>query len=157
MSNNNEWYEDDDDFGTEDYGQDNGLTQLRKADRSKAKRIKELETELESLRNFQRQSVVSSVLNEKGVNPKVAAFIPADVATDSEAISKWLEEYGELFGAAPSQPAQQEAAVDRNIAALRQIDAVANSSISPDAINDVYARLMNAGSADEIIDMINGF
>lgn len=159
MSNNNEWYDDDDDFDTEDNDQDGGVRNLRKADRAKSKRIKELEAELEGLRNFQRQSVVSSVLNERGVNPKIATFIPQDVATDAEAIGKWLEEYGELFGAAPQQQAvsQQEEAVDRNRAVLRQIDAVANSSIAPDSINDAYTRLMNAESAEEIISMINGF
>jgi hypothetical protein len=47
--------------------------------------------------------------------------------------------------------------VDRNLAALRQIDSITNSSISPDDVNDVFARLNGAGTAEEIIDMINGF
>lgn len=153
MSNNNEWYEDDDDF-LEEEDQAGGLQNLRKADRAKSKRIKELETELESLRSFQRQSVVSSVLNERGVNPKVATFIPSDIATDSESISKWLDEHGEIFGV---QPQVQQPRIDlENLSTLQQIDAVTNSALSPDDVNDMFSRLNNAQSADELMEMIYG-
>jgi len=153
MSNNNEWYEDDDDFFEEE-DQTSGLQNLRKADRAKSKRIKELETELESLRNFQRQSVVSSVLNERGVNPKVATFIPSDIANDPESISKWLDENGEIFGVQPQ--AQQPMIDQENLSALRQIDAVTNSALSPDDVNDMFSRLNNAQSAEELMEMIYG-
>ncbi len=153
MSNNNEWYEDDDDFFEEE-DQTSGLQNLRKADRAKSKRIKELETELESLRNFQRQSVVSSVLNERGVNPKVATFIPSDVANDPESISKWLDEHGEIFGV---QSQVQQPMVDQeNLSMLQQIDAVTSSALSPDDVNDVFSRLNNAQSAEELLEMIYG-
>ena len=153
MSNNNEWYEDDDDF-LEEEDQTSGLQNLRKADRAKSKRIKELETELESLRNFQRQSVVSSVLNERGVNPKIATFIPSDVANDPESISKWLDEHGEIFGV---QPQVQQSMVDQeNLSTLRQIDAVTGSALSPDDVNDMFSRLNNAQSAEELMEMIYG-
>ncbi len=153
MSNNNEWYEDDDDFFEEE-DQTSGLQNLRKADRAKSKRIKELETELESLRSFQRQSVVSSVLNERGVNPKVATFIPADIATDQESIAKWLDEHGEIFGV---QPQVKQPMVDQeNLSMLQQIDAVTSSALSPDDVNDVFSRLNNAQSAEELLEMIYG-
>ena len=153
MSNNNEWYEDDDDFFEEE-DQTSGLQNLREADRAKSKRIKELETELESLRSFQRQSVVSSVLNERGVNPKIATFIPSDVANDPESISKWLDEYGEVFGV---QPQAQKPMVDQeNLSTLRQIDAVTGSALSPDDVNDMFSRLNNAQSAEELMEMIYG-
>jgi len=153
MSNNNEWYDDDDDF-LEEEDQTGGLQNLRKADRAKSKRIKELETELESLRNFQRQSVVSSVLNERGVNPKIASFIPSDIANDSESIGQWLDEHGEVFGV---QPQKQRSMVDQeNLNALRQIDAATNFALSPDDVNDVFSRINNAQSTEELLEMIYG-
>ena len=153
MSNNNEWYEDDDDF-LEEEDQTGGLQNLRKADRAKSKRIKELETELESLRNFQRQSVVSSVLNERGVNPKVATFIPSDIANDSESIGKWLDEHGEIFGV---QVQTQQPMVDQeNLSMLREIEAVTGSALSPDDVNDIFSRINNAQSAEELMEMIYG-
>jgi hypothetical protein len=152
MSNNNEWYEDDDFLEEDDHT--SGLTNLRKADRAKSKRIKELETELESLRNFQRQSVVSSVLNERGVNPKIATFIPSDIANDSESIGQWLDEHGEIFGV---QPQKQRSMVDQeNLTALRQIDAATNFALSPDDVNDVFSRINNAQSTEELLEMIYG-
>jgi hypothetical protein len=153
MSNNNEWYDDDDDFSEEE-DQTGGLQNLRKADRAKSKRIKELETELEGLRSFQRQSVVSSVLNERGVNPKIATFIPSDVANDPESISKWLDEHGEVFGV--QQRVQQPMVDQENLSTLRQIDAVTGSALSPDDVNDVLSRLNNAQSAEELLEMIYG-
>jgi hypothetical protein len=153
MSNNNEWYDDDDDFFEEE-DQTSGLQNLRKADRAKSKRIKELETELESLRNFQRQSVVSSVLNERGVNPKIATFIPSDIADDPESIGRWLDENGEIFGV---QVQQKQPMVDQeNLSTLRQIDSVVGSALSPDDVNDLFSRLNNAQSADELMEMIYG-
>jgi hypothetical protein len=152
MSNNNEWYEDDDFLEEDD--QTGGLQNLRKADRAKSKRIKELETELEGLRSFQRQSVVSSVLTERGVNPKVATFIPSDVANDSESIGKWLDEHGEIFGV---QPQTKQPMVDQqNLSMLQQIDAVTNSALSPDDVNDIFSRINNAQSSEELMQMIYG-
>lgn len=152
MSNTNEWYDDEDEF-MEEEDHNSGLQNLRKADRAKSKRIKELEAELDSLRTFQRQSVVSSVLNERGVNPKVASFIPSDVANDPESISQWLDENGEIFGV---QPQIRQQVDSENLSMLRQIDAVTNSAFSPDDVNDVFSRINNAQSAEEIMEMIYG-
>lgn len=160
MSNTNEWYEDDD-FDTEDdFGSDNAVKNLRKADRAKAKQIKELETELESLRKFQRESVITTVLKDKGVNPKIAAFIPSNINNDAEEISKWLEEYGEIFNMSPAPSAQANQArevVDPNLAALRQMDSVVNNALSSEDVTDAFSRLNNAESMEDIINMINGF
>jgi hypothetical protein len=160
MSNNNEWYDDDDIFGDDDsnesYDSDNGIKNLRKADRAKSKRIKELESELESLRKFQRDSVVSSVLAEKGVNPKIASFIPADIASDAEAIDSWLNENGEIFGYVREEPVRESNVDPDDLQAFRRIERASNSAVSPDDVNDISSRLNNAQSAEEIIALING-
>lgn len=157
MSNNNEWDDYDNDiFGDDDNtNSDNGISNLRKADRVKSKRIKELESELESLRNFQRTTTVSSVLAEKGVNPKIASFIPADIATDPEAIDSWLNENAEIFGYTKAE-SQQESQVSReDMQAFRRIEAVSSSAVSPDDVNDMASRLNNAQSAEELIALLN--
>jgi hypothetical protein len=155
MSNNNQdWYEEDE-FSDLDETIDRGddvLKKLRRAERSKDKRVKELEAELESLRKFQREATVSQVLSEKGVNPKVAKFLPADIDLSSDGISAWLEENGEIFGVAA--PVKQSAVNVNDIAALRQIDAVTSGAISPDDVNDAYSIMNNAGSAEELINFL---
>jgi hypothetical protein len=160
MSNNKEWYDDDDIFGDDDsnesYDSDKGIGNLRKADRAKSKRIKELESELENLRKFQRDSVVSSVLSEKGVNPKIASFIPADIASDAEAIDAWLNENGEIFGYVRDEPRRESNIDPDDLQAFRRIERASNSAVSPDDVNDMASRVNNAQSAEELIALING-
>jgi hypothetical protein len=155
MSNNNQdWYEEDE-FSDLDETIDRGddvLKKLRRAERSKDKRVKELEAELESLRKFQRETTVSQVLSEKGVNPKVAKFLPADIELSSDGISAWLEEYGEIFGVAA--PVKQSAVDLNDMAALRQIDAVTSGAISPDDVSDAFSIMNNAESAEELLNYL---
>jgi len=146
MSNNNQDWLDDDEFDFEEETQprssDDVLKKVRRAERAKDKQVKELQAELEALRKFQREATISQVLAEKGVNPKVAKFIPADIEMSSDSISNWLTDNGELFGVAA--PVQQSAVDMNDINALRQIDAVTSGAISPDDVNDAFNIMNNA-------------
>ena len=156
MSNNNQDWLDDDEFDFEEETQprssDDVLKKVRRAERAKDKQVKELQAELESLRKFQREATISQVLSEKGVNPKVAKFIPADIEMSSDSISNWLKDNGELFGVAA--PVQQSAVNNEDYAALRQIDAVTSGAISPDDVNDAFNIMNNAGSAEELLNFL---
>jgi hypothetical protein len=167
MSNNNQnWLDElDEDFDLEDEfdnepqsdrrgNPDDALKKVRRADRAKEKRIRELESELSSLRKFQRDSVVQSVLNEKGVNAKVASFIPSDLDTSPEAINLWLEQNADVFGIQLSR--QESVLNDEDISALRQIDGVTSNALSVEGSNDMMSLLANASSAEEIMQMIYG-
>jgi len=156
MSNNNQDWLDDDEFDLEEETQsrssDDVLRKVRRAERAKDKQVKELQAELESLRKFQREATISQVLAEKGVNPKVAKFIPADIEMSSDSISNWLTDNGELFGVAA--PVQQSAVDMNDINALRQIDAVTSGAISPDDVNDAFNIMNNASSAEELLNFL---
>ena len=156
MSNNNQDWLDDDEFDLEEETQprssDDVLRKVRRAERAKDKQLKELQAELEALRKFQREATISQVLAEKGVNPKVARFIPADIEMSSDSISNWLTDNGELFGVAA--PTQQSAVDVNDIAALRQMDAVTSGAISPDDVNDAFNIMNNAGSAEELLNFL---
>lgn len=159
MSNNYQDWEDDD-FDLEDESEqprraenNNDLVrQLRKAQRAADKRAKDLESELLSLRSAQRENVIKSVLESKGLNPKVAKFIPADIETTDESINQWINEYGDVFGLAP----QQNQSSSPDLATLRQIDAVTQGAVTPDKIENLLLRLDQADSAEDIINMIHG-
>lgn len=158
MSNNQDWYDDDefdfdDEVDTTPQSNNDVLKKVRRADRAKEKKIRELESELESLRKFQRESTVSKVLQEKGVNPKIAAFIPADIEPSAEAVSSWLEQYGDIFGVAKEEQPSINASMD-DIAALRQIDAATSGAYSPDDINDSFSVINNASSAEELLQFL---
>jgi hypothetical protein len=151
MSNNFEDWDDDEDLEVDEQPQSNDLVKkLRKADRAKEKRIRELETELGGLRSMQREATIKSVLENKGVNPKVAKFIPDDIELSAEAVDKWIEDNADIFGLVKAQEKQAEP----DLATLRQIDAVTTNAQSPGGMEDLLLRIQNADSADEINSLI---
>jgi hypothetical protein len=151
MSNNFEDWDDDEDLEVDEQPQSNDLVKkLRKADRAKEKRIRELETELGGLRSMQREATIKSVLENKGVNPKVAKFIPENIELSAEAVDKWIEDNADIFGLVKAQEKQAEP----DLATLRQIDAVTTNAQSPGGMEDLLLRIQNADSADEINSLI---
>lgn len=146
-------YEDDD---QEELDGTDLVKKLRKAERLKEKRIKELEGELSEIRTARRSDVINSVLSERGVNTKVAKFIPSDVDPTPEALNSWLEENADVFGIQLASPQEQSEDQQRQLRTLRQIDAITANASVPVGADDVFNRLDQAESADDIIKMIYG-
>lgn len=153
MSNNrdNYWEDDDED---DDVQSDFNVTdtdlvkKLRKALKAEQKRAKELESTLGELSKTQRERVLKDVLTSKGVNMKVAQFIPTDLDASEEAIESWLEQNGDVFGV----KIQRENPVsDRDIANLRQMDVATRGAVSPERADEFNMRIENAESADDLI------
>lgn len=152
MSNNYQDWEDDEDQELDNDSQEpNDLVKkLRKVDRAKEKRIKELESELGQLRSVQRESTIKSVLESKGVSPKIAKFIPSDLESTPEAVDNWIKENADVFGLVAKQEDKGP-----DLSALRQIDAITANAQSPAGFDDTMLRIDQASSAEEIINMIN--
>jgi hypothetical protein len=74
---------------------------LRKLYEESLKSKKELENKLAELESRERGRSVESFLQAKGLNPKLAKFVPPD-AVDEEKLNGWLEENKDLFGSAPA-------------------------------------------------------
>ena len=143
-------YDEDDDFDFEDGPQD-VVKQLRKVNRTLEKRLKELEQEANQAKAQNRQRTVKDVLTSKGVNPKIAAFIPQDLDATEEAVNNWLNEYGDVFGL-KTDGEQDNAPANANpaLAAQKRINDVVSSSQAPAFDEDVAARIANAKSAEEL-------
>ena len=152
MSNNYQDWEDDEDQELDNDSQEpNDLVKkLRKVDRAKEKRIKELESELGQLRSVQRESTIKSVLESKGVSPKIAKFIPSDLESTPEAVDNWIKENADIFGLVAKQEDKGP-----DLATLRQIDAITANAQSPAGFDDTMLRIDQASSAEDIINMIN--
>jgi hypothetical protein len=151
MSNTyQEWDDDDEDVIQSQQSESDLLKQLRKELKIKSKVLSEMEGQLSSIKTEQRQNVIKSVLESKGVSPKIAKFIPADIEASPEAVDNWIADNADVFGLTVQTPAE----VQPDLAALRQIDAVTANAQSPAGIDDLYLRLQNAESADEITSMI---
>ena len=152
---NNYWDEDEDDDDTTQEVQMDGsdlLKKLRKAKRSDEKRIKELTDQLDEYNQIQREAIVESILETKGINLKAARLILNDlqeVSTDS--VNNWLTDNGELFGMAQQQANPEQ---ELNLAALRQQDVVTQLGMTPDGASDLLNRINNAASKEELESLI---
>ena len=152
---NNYWDEEDDDLDTQEYAGDGSdlLKKLRKAKRADEKRIKELTEQLEGLTKVQRERVVKEVLAKEGVNEKAARLVLKDLDdVNEESVSNWLDDNADLFGI---KVAEQEAPVNQQeIARLRQQDILTQGALTPDRGLDVEQRMNQAGSAEELLSIL---
>jgi len=155
---NNYWDEDEDDQDTDNETQMDGsdlLKKLRKAKRNDEKRIKELTEQLEGLSKVQRERVVKEVLEKKGVNLKAQRLILKDLdEVSEESVNNWLDDNGDLFGLTKEPEVSEEQELNR--AALRQQDVVTQLGTTPDKAQDLMNRVMNAASAEELTQLIQG-
>ena len=145
-------YEDDDDFDMNDSSNDL-VKQLRKASKQKDKELNELRAQFESLSKGQRERAIKDALAARGVNGKIAAFIPQDIDPTEESVSKWLEDYADVFGIEVSQT-QTPNVNPADAAAYKRMTNSADSGASPEHNGDIMQKLMNANSKEELDDVI---
>lgn len=153
---NTYWDEEDDDLDTEQsFGSTESdlLKKLRKAKRADEKRIKELTEQLEGLTKTQRERLVKEVLEKKGVNQKAARLVLKDLDdVNEESVSHWLDDNADLFGI---KVQQEEAPIDtQDLARLRQQDVLTQGAVTPDRGLDIEQRLNQAGSAEELLSIL---
>jgi hypothetical protein len=146
-------YEDDDDFTTDDSSNDL-VKQLRKASKTKDKELQELRSQFESLNKAQRERAIKDALAARGVNSKIASFIPQDIDPTEESVSKWLEEYADVFGIEVSQTQATPNVNPADAAAYKRMTNSADSGTSPEHNGDIMQKLMNANSKEELDDLI---
>jgi len=147
-------YEDDDDDFTQESNQNNDLVkQLRKAAKQKDKELAELRSQFENLNKAQRERAIKDVLESRGVNSKIAKFIPSDIDPTEESLSKWLTDNGDVFGFQPQE--QSKPAVDpAEASAYKKMNQAVDSGISPESNEDVMRKLLSANSKEELDEII---
>ena len=146
-------YEDDDDDFTQDSSNDL-VKQLRKAAKQKDKELQELRAQFEGLNKAQRERAIKDALASRGVNSKIASFIPQDIDPTEESVSKWLEDYADVFGIETSQTQATPNVNPNDAAAYKRMTNSADSGVSPEHNGDIMQKLMNANSKEELDEVI---
>ena len=148
----NQWDDDDDDYTAPEVNSDL-VKQLRKANKQKEKELAELKAQFEGLSKAQRERAIKDTLTAKGVNAKIAAFIPGDIEPSEDAISKWLTEFSDVFGyeSAPQATPNVDPKTAQQYTRMTQ---AASQGMSPEGQEDILRRLMNADSRDELDKII---
>jgi len=153
---NNYWDDEDDDLDTIEEAPIDGsdlLKKLRKAKRADEKRIKELTEQLEGFSKSQREAVIKSVLEKKGVNLKAARLVMKDLDDINEdSVSNWLDDNADLFGLTVNEDSSSVSQEDR--AALRNQDLVTQNAMTPDRANDIEYRMSQATSEEDILSIL---
>jgi hypothetical protein len=145
-------YEDDDDDFTQDSSNNDLVKQLRKAAKQKDKELAELRSQFENLNKQSRERSIKDVLESRGVNGKVAKFIPQDLDPTEESLSKWLEDNADVFG---FQVEDKQPAVDPATAnAYKKMNNAVDQGLTPDSSDDIMRKLLSANSKEELDEVI---
>lgn len=144
----------DDDFDTPSNDGNDLVKQLRKTAKQKDKELAELKAQYESLAKQNRERAIKDALASRGVNSKIAAFIPQDIDPTEESVSKWLEEYADVFGFQQAE-AQATPNVDpKQAAAYQRMTNAVEQGATPEFQADIHRRLLNAQSREELDEII---
>jgi hypothetical protein len=145
-------YEDEDDDFTQESGNDL-VKQLRKAAKQKDKELAELRAQFGEVSKAQRERSIKDVLESRGVNSKIAKFIPSDVDSTEESLSKWLDDNGDVFGFTATE-SNQPVVDPAQAAAYKRMNNATEQGITPDASEDIMRKLLSANSKEELDDII---
>ena len=144
-------YEDEDDDFTPESNNDL-VKQLRKANKQKEKELAELKAQFEGLSKSQRERTIKDVLEARGVNKKIASFFPSDIDTTEESLSKWLNEYGDVFGV--STEPEQSVVDPAQAAAYKKMNNAVDTGLTPDASDDIMKKILNTNSKEELDEVL---
>lgn len=155
MGNNYQNWDEEDDFNYEDENEQplkaNGndlVKQLRKSLRDAEKRNKELEAVVSEYNTTKRQQTIQNVLAERGVNPAIAEFIPADIdASDVEALNNWLDTKGEIFGI-------QQRERNTDVDSMQRINSVTSNTMAFTNEDEAFSYIDNAQSEEELYNVL---
>jgi chorismate mutase len=144
----------DDDFETSSNDGNDLVKQLRKATKQKDKELAELKAQFDTLSKANRERAIKDALASRGVNSKIASFIPQDIDPTEESVSKWLEDYADVFGV-QTQSSQATPNVDpKQAAAYQRMTNAIEQGATPEFQEEVYRRLMNANTREELDEVI---
>jgi len=142
----------DDDFDTTDGG--DLVKQLRKATKAKDKELAELKAQYESLAKANRERAIKDALASRGVNSKIAAFIPQDIDPTEESVSKWLADYADIFGVQQTETQATPNVDPKQAAAYQRMTNAVEQGVTPEFQAQIHQKLMNANSREELDEII---
>lgn len=146
--------DDDDDVQVTYQTESDLIKQLRKQLKAEQRRNKELESTVGTLNKTQKERIIKDVLTSKGVNAKIATFIPSDIEASEDAISAWLETNADVFGI---QVAESKPAVNQeDIIAMERMNNVLSGADTPTSENTLEQAIANASSEEELLSILSG-
>jgi len=147
-------YEDEDDNNVDT--STDLIKQLRKANKQKEKELADLKAQFEGLNKSQRERAIKDALAARGVNTKIASFIPQDIDPTEESVSKWLEANADVFGLQTEEVPQKPNVDPAQAAAYKRMTNTVEQGVTPEHNEDIMKKLMNANTREELDAVIKG-
>ena len=150
MSNVEDLFDDDEEFSQ---------AELPKKLRAK---IKELSAELNEARaesttlKADSRKILGETLTQRGLNPKIAQFIPADL--DEDGIGEWLNENAEVFSGGQAADTPAQTVIARDAEQAQAIKRMANSergATTGQEVNSVMSGIENSTNMEELMAALN--
>jgi hypothetical protein len=104
------------------------------------------------LSKAQRERAIKDVLEARGVNKKIASFIPQDLDPTEESLSKWLDDNGDVFGL--NAESNQNNVDPAAAAAYQKMNQTVNQGLTPDATDDIMKRLLSAETPEQLQEVM---
>lgn len=130
-------YDDTDDLTFE--GEASGPKALRDELAKVKKEMKRLAERNAVLETGERKRVITQALTARGVNPKVADFMPADIEPTEESVVSWLTENADVFGV-QIQPTEEQQDAATQADHIRRMAAVERGS-QPSGSGDLLSQI----------------
>jgi len=141
------------DYEDEDNGSGTDLVKkLRKQIDALSKQIKERDEILAEFTTQSHEASIGEILEQFGLNPKIARFIPDEVEADEDAVAQWLNEYGDAFGI----EAVEEGNESPDAQSYERMSDFDDGDIDPYVGQDLASRIANAGSPEELSNLLKG-
>jgi|694.fasta_scaffold69135_5 hypothetical protein len=135
------------------------VKKLRSQLKEQSKALAERDTQLAEMAGKERKRVIADVLVARELNPKIAAFIPTDIAPEPEAVLAWVSEYGDVFGVQTQQPPveqeQQSAAQQAQADSFNRMAAVDRGG-QPPVGTGIMSQIENAQNEEELFAALRG-
>ncbi len=113
-----------------------------------------LKAQFEGLNKSQRERAIKDALAARGVNTKIASFIPQDIDPTEESVSKWLESNADVFGIQSTESQQAPNIDPAQAKQYQRLTNAAEQGNTPNAAADIMQKLLNANSREELDDVI---
>ena len=150
LMSNYDYEDDDDDFTMES---NDLVKQLRKQLKQRDKELNEFKSQFENLSKAQRERAIKDALESRGVNGKVAKFIPQDLDPTEESLSKWLEDNADVFGF-QVEDKQQPVVDPAQAAAYKKMNNAVEQGLTPDSSDDLMKRILNTTTPEELSELL---
>lgn len=143
-----------DEFDFEDENDGSDLVKkLRKQVTELSKALKERDEQLNEFFAVTREQEIVQALQEIGVNPKIAAFVPDDIE-DMDQLTDWLGEYGEVFGVSATNDSGDHR--PESVQAAERMSAIEEGGIDPTIGQSLEQKIQNATTPEELAAILKG-